>query len=467
MKKIMIIPLVICIILALPLSVYAATIDDVVSNVGYSTSFSFVEYPSEWETQSFLASSPIGFQPHHIIVDSLGWNTTQDYPNYTDLYTYISIDHESDIYMCWPLSYSSTYTNALFIEYDGNSLDLYHDPAGDFIAYSQVYYEAWIDLDWENMTAFTGVENVGHFSPKDFLYIKFVNVPPGVYKFKSPDPYYTGIDGTWTQPSTFWGFFVNEEYADFDYFDIWYNPDDPLQVQLDSINEVLLRGLESATNIDYEHFYTTFATYQLQSVIAQAEFEDQTVVNGFNDTVSDIVTNYASSGSVDSFVDSLTALSSAYTDVLSDCQTIEGGKYASGIYQARQQQLFIYAQLKAGEKLDSAISDDELQRADDYYALERELLAEISLQDMQDMIDYQTWLNLMQSSDRLVLKSIYDWFFTDSVFKFWLVIPITLCFVTLLLNTRISLRNVENPRGGSRGGHYTSDKDGRVWWQND
>lgn len=433
MKKIMIIPLVICIILALPLSVYAATIDDVVENIGYTTHFYLLDL-TYYESGPYRATSPIGYQPHTIIFDNMGWSSS-DMTYYLDVYTEISISSESDIYLCFPHSYVSSYTSKYFIPIDGVTLDLYHNPVGDFVA-TQVSYDTGVNVDYNNATAYTFTQNTG--GSYDWIYFKFEDVPAGTYKFRSVYPNFLSYDGSMVFPSTPFGFFVNDKYADFDYFDLWYSQDDPLEVQIDSINEVLQRGLDSATNIDYEHFYTTFATYQLQSVIAQAEFKDIDVVNGFSDTVSGIVTDFAISGSVDDFVDSLTALSSAYTDVLSDCQTIEGGKYASGIYQARQQQLLIHAQLKAGEKLDSAISNDELQRADDYYAAEDEILSHFDLQQMTDLISYQQWLNLLEIDDAYQYRSIFNWFIDDSAFALFIVVPISLTLVAIILGTAIT-----------------------------
>lgn len=140
-------------------------------------------------------------------------------------------------------------------------------------------------------------------------------------------------------------------------------------------------------------------------------------------------------------------MSSLYSSSLSSAETVEQGLMISSIYSNKLTQLRLTAEYDAKKKMDSAISDDEMQEMTDYYSAEDNLLAQFDIQQFKDALTFDLWFQQLDLVESNSYKSIFDYIINESPIKLYITIPLALLIVSILLGTR--LRSSSHKSGDS------------------
>lgn len=194
---------------------------------------------------------------------------------------------------------------------------------------------------------------------------------------------------------------------------------------------------------------------QKQLAIMQYEL-DRLVLASDNKNLSDIKDNVTdsfnntlgsfSSGIID-LVDAMEDLNTTYQEALANSGTPIQGILVNTTYQISLKKLEIEARQRAYEKLDSAISDDQISEADDYYAAEEDLINQFELAEFESALDFELWFNTLPPSESALYKQFFDYLLNDSSIRMFLIVPISLVLVRILMGTHLVL---------GRGGDHSS-----------
>lgn len=140
-------------------------------------------------------------------------------------------------------------------------------------------------------------------------------------------------------------------------------------------------------------------------------------------------------------------MSSLYNSALSSAETVDQGLMISSIYSNKLTQLRFTAEAEANKKMDSAISDAEMQEMADYYSSEDNLLAQFDIQQFKDALTFDLWFQQLDLVESNSYKSIFDYIINESPIKLYITIPLALLIVSILLGTR--LRSSSHKSGDS------------------
>lgn len=245
------------------------------------------------------------------------------------------------------------------------------------------------------------------------------------------------------------GVFVSN-YEGFDPFGSWTDPDAPFDENVDNISSTLDYVIDSTTSIYDRIFFTGFADYQLNNLIvsSDAAFVEEAVA--FNSTLDDIITdmnNYAANAN--GYRAALSKFSDEFVKALQKADTPEQGDYITAVYQAKQQQLTNNALINSTHIVQRVITQDDLDTVTELDQLEESMFSELTVQRLQDTLDYNLWFNRLDAAEAMTYRSIFDYFLNTAAWAYWIVVPMTFLIVSALLGTVIRLAG--RPRRSSRG----------------
>lgn len=143
----------------------------------------------------------------------------------------------------------------------------------------------------------------------------------------------------------------------------------------------------------------------------------------------------------------LLKFSNLYSKALDSAETADQGNLISSAYSFKLEQLRLTAEYLAGDRLDSAISDVEMQEISDYYTAEDNLLAQFDIQQFKDALTFDLWFQQLDLVESNSYKSIFDYIINESPIKLYITIPLALLIVSILLGTR--LRSSSHKSGDS------------------
>lgn len=212
------------------------------------------------------------------------------------------------------------------------------------------------------------------------------------------------------------------------------------------VGNATINNVNNASTPDQKQFELARGQFELTRLVIESNLKsvqviENTVIPGFNNIVQNYVT-----GSI-SIEESINNLHSEYINSLSSVDTPEQGTFLNTSYQISLKKLEIESRQKAFEKLDSAVSDDQLSEADDYYQSEEELIDMFQVAEFESALDFQLWFNTLPPSETIEYKKFFDYLLNDSPIRIFLVVPISLILVRILLGTHLVL---------SRGGDHSS-----------
>lgn len=330
---------------------------------------------------------------------------------------------------------------------DFSSLCPYYFPAGNLSQSVDVscdlYTYAVSNYDFSNR-----VQSIStHTKTYDITYLCFRNVPNGTYSISDAS---AGIiigdhRASLIVAGVYIDYFSSPSSVVDDYLSGSLSFPDAVSDLSDSITD----NFNNAQSIDEKSFVLLQGQYELDRLIQASNNKsisdiNSSVVPSFQSTVSDF-----NSGSL-SLSDALSSLNSGYESALASAETPEQGILVNTSYQIFLKKLEIESRQKAFSKLDSAVSDDQLSEAEEYYQSEEELIDMFQIAEFESALDFNLWFNTLPPSETIEYKKFFDFLLNDSSIRMFLVVPISLILVRILLGTRLVL---------SRGGHYSAKGD--------
>lgn len=312
--------------------------------------------------------------------------------------------------------------------FSSNPFDSYYDSTGNFsYTYTSASKVFTIDTSTTphsySVSDFTGSTN---YVMSGYRYI---NVPAGRYSLVSSQASYAGRDFAI-------GIYVVSPVATFD--DILSgvsNGSLSLSDGLSSINSIVENNVSSAQSSQDKLLALMQGQYYLSQLVLQSDSSILSQSSSFVSGLDGIISGFQS-GSI-SLTDSITSFSDSFGSALSSAQTAEQGTLINTLYHLKFQQLRLAAELSAGERLDSAISDSEMSEVSDYYAAEDDLLAKFDIQKFKDALTFDLWFQQLDLVESNLYKSVFDRIINDSNIRFYVSVPLALLIVSVLLGTAL------------------------------
>lgn len=153
------------------------------------------------------------------------------------------------------------------------------------------------------------------------------------------------------------------------------------------------------------------------------------------------------SATVDQFVDgsidlkdAMDTLSSDFSTSLSGAQTVEEAQAVTAVYQVKLLQLENANQVKLMEGLDAVITDEEIQKADDYYTAEDELVNAFDVASFDAQLQFDLWWLQMPRNETIEYKKFFDYLMNESDIKYFITIPLAMSLVAIIMGTRMRTR---------------------------
>lgn len=207
---------------------------------------------------------------------------------------------------------------------------------------------------------------------------------------------------------------------------------------LSSIRDITATNVSASSSADEKLFHVLNAQYTLdQLLIASDDRALQQLHDSFIPSLDSQISAYQSGDQT--LVTTLTNMSSSYSSALASAETAEQGSMITSAYSFKVQHFRLIAEQMAADRLESAISDEEMQQASDYYASESELLSQFDFQAFKDTLSFDMWYQRLDLVEAASYKSIFDYIINDSPVRDFIVIPLTLIIVSVLLGTHIKI----------------------------
>lgn len=188
--------------------------------------------------------------------------------------------------------------------------------------------------------------------------------------------------------------------------------------------------------------------------------EYQMSVNKLNGMVSSSAASKSNSldtqmqGTIDQFAHgsidlkgAMDSLSGDFSTALSGAQTVEEAQAVTAVYQANLRQLETRNQMKMMQAFDDAMSDEEFQQIQDYYAAEGELINAFDVADFDAQLQFDNWFLLLSQKEAFDYKRFFDYLLNDSEIRHFIIIPLTMGLVSIIMGTRMRVR----PSSGGKG----------------
>ena len=172
------------------------------------------------------------------------------------------------------------------------------------------------------------------------------------------------------------------------------------------------------------------------------------------------------SATVDQFADgsidlkgAMDTLQGDFSTALSGAQTVEEAQAVTAVYQVKLRQLETQNQVKLMEGFDVVISDEDIQKADDYYAAEDELVNAFDVADFDAQLQFDLWWLQMPRNETIEYKKFFDYLMNESDIKYFITIPLAMSLVAIIMGTRMRTRPdrvIERSTTVDSGGSHTT-----------
>lgn len=447
-KRLLIIPLIALIVFVTPLSVFASDLPSNVTNSVYkfelemSNGAKFV-CP---ERYNFGVASQTAYCILTNGIDSINTMTSITYD--------FTLTQDYDVYIMAPRNITGMdFANAFPMLIDYSSWNENFD-------YTLTSMVTLMNIESTDST-YSIDDSRSYENTIDVTFYKFNNVPATVVPYTIILPSFL----TWLNASTTlvpFGVFVTRlgdnttpippgGGTEGTLFDPWYDPDASFSDNVESINDKFREAVSSAETPDEQLFFTAYAQYQLDLIKDQSDDKFLGTMDHFTYQLDDAMRLFEMGLN---FQDCLTRMSGAYVDGLRMCESPDQGTYMTTVYQARQQEMYHLAQVRAGQRLDNAISDAEMNEAADYYAAEEDLISQFSIQQLKDTVNYNMFFNLLmdRSTEVGTYRTILDFFLNEAAWRYWITIPMTFIIVSIVLGTGLKVATSSKGKKSSGGG---------------
>lgn len=270
-------------------------------------------------------------------------------------------------------------------------------------------------------------------------FLCFRDVPAGTYSLTDDRIFTSTVSGfTYAYAYAALGVFIQTEYNPSTVVDDYIDGKIPFDDALTDLNTAFQAGLQNANSDLDRLFEVTRADYELDRLVNNSNNKNvqtvqQNVIPAFDNQLDSYV-----SGSL-TLEQTISNLHDDYTAALNAAETPEQGTFINTTYSITLEKLELEARQKAYERLDSAITDEQITEADEYYQSEEELINMFEVAEFESALDFQIWLDALPLTEATEYKKFFDYILNDSSIRMFLVIPISLVLVRVLLGTALQL----------------------------
>lgn len=338
-----------------------------------------------------------------------------DYTIFTDLSFNISITVAGSIYIAVP-----DYSDKIF---NYPSLQNYYDSTSD-------YYVGFGDI---NMTSYTptssGFSTGQTTASLNVKFLHFKDVPVGSYNIS--------CESMWDKTGVYcFGVYVSQGDAYGSVVDQFVNG----SISYTDAVDLLFEFQESLNPVD-DHEAMVQAL-ELQNNLTKLNNAASTVAsvkaNDLDNRMGSVIDSFASGDVTMKYA--MDTMQTDFSDALSGAQTVDEAQAVIAVYKANLKQLELQSQFQLMEGFDAIISDDEMQKTDDYYAAEEELVESFDVAEFDAMLQLEAWYLQLPVGESAQYKRFFDYLLNDSPLRLFVIIPLTMGLVTILLGTRMYTR---------------------------
>lgn len=350
-----------------------------------------------------------------------------------------------------------------------SSISSYENTSGRYTD-SNTFNTPIVDYYLDRSTnSVSNVVNQGTYSETFGLtFLRFDDVPAGTYTFRdTSSTSETGWDSNYpyNRRVFVWptiGVFIISGESVSDVVDSYIAGDSSFSDTLSNLSTTLGNSISNSATDAEKQFHASLGQFELDRLVQASNDKNMTQIqNTLVPSLNNSVNSFASGSST--LEDSLTSLNNSFGSSLDSAETPEQALLVSTQYQIALKKLEIQAQIKAKNKLDSAISDDEMSQFDSYYQTEEDIIQLFDKEEFESKLDYQTWLLQLPTTEAIQYRQFFEYILNDSPWKYFILIPMMMTLVSIVLGTRIRLRGSdEAPKSDS----FTSNYSGKWDYQN-
>lgn len=202
-------------------------------------------------------------------------------------------------------------------------------------------------------------------------------------------------------------------------------------LETDSIEESMLRELEYQSSLEYlskliDSNYVVFFELFVSEMNGMLEYLASGYID-YSTCLQQIMQNTETVRNYCSTTDQLNVVLAYY---------LNGLQIAEGIEQQ-----------KVKAHLDQAISDDDMQKADEFHALESQLVQAFDHAELEAALQFDIWINQLPLEEVYEYRKFFDYLLTDSDIRYFIVVPLAMSLVALLLGTRMRTKPDDSDSG--------------------
>lgn len=143
----------------------------------------------------------------------------------------------------------------------------------------------------------------------------------------------------------------------------------------------------------------------------------------------------------------MSSLSSDFSSALSGAQTVDEAQAVTAVYKANLKNLEVRNEIQMMQVFDDAMTDEEFQQIQDYYAAESELVNAFDVADFEAQLQFDNWFLLLPQKEAFDYKRFFDYLLNDSEIRYFIIIPLTMGLVSIIMGTRMRVRPSSSGKG--------------------
>ena len=313
--------------------------------------------------------------------------------------------------------------------YDFGELSQYRYSEHDYsVNFGNNYPVSIFTMD-SSHTAFTRSDG-RCFTKVNFLC--FADVPPGVYSvnihaFGSQELGPVGF-GVYATKGNMYNFIIGEAVSG----SVSY---------VDAIDQIM-DVYESTQSPDIDVHQRTINAIELTNTLERLNMSMSSVAaqnaSALSSKMGSTVDQFAN-GEIN-LSNAMSSLSSDFSSALSGAQTVDEAQAVTAVYQANLKKLEVRNEIQMMQVFDDAMTDEEFQQIQDYYAAEEELVNAFDVAEFESQLQLDNWFLLLNQTEAFNYKRFFDYLLNDSDIRYFIIIPLTMGLVSIIMGTTMRVR---------------------------
>ena len=392
------------------------------NDVSGTYDITFVYYNYDWTISSWSGSKSFGSLWTGIVIDETETQMST---------STVEGDFVLNVTVGGPMYIAVSYA---YLPYSASdNLSAYRDSAND---YSVDLGDNWtVDRYIPNGTSFTIEPTTASL---DILFLAYKNVPAGTYYFNyDVDSLDVGLG-----EAACFGVYASK--GD-EYQNIINSVATGSTSYTDAIDQIMdvyesTKANENGTPVDVHQ--RTINAIELTNTLEQLNMSMSSVAaqnaSALSSKMGSIVDQFAN-GEIN-LSNAMNSLSSDFTSALSGAQTVDEAQAVTAVYQANLKKLEVRNELQMMQVFDDAMTDEEFQQIQDYYAAEEELVNAFEVAEFESQLQFENWFLLLNQTEAFNYKRFFDYLLNDSDIRYFIIIPLTMGLVSIIMGTTMRVR---------------------------